>query len=68
MASAKAQAVAIPEREPTEADAQRALNDFVLLALPTVLFRQLGDEAMKRNMNLSQLLSVAITDYLKKTE
>jgi hypothetical protein len=56
------------EPEPTPEAARGALNDMVLLALPMVLFKQLSDAAMKRNMVLSQLLSVAVQDYLQKTE
>ena len=68
MASAKARAVTVQEPEPTQTDARSAMNDLVLLALPTKLFKQLSDEAMKRNMTLPQLMSAAVVDYIKKTE
>ncbi len=68
MAAAKARSVEVAEKPPTEREVQQHLNDIVLLAVPTVLFKQLSDEAIKRNMTLPQLLSTAIQDYLKKTE
>ena len=68
MAATKAQAVEVKELPPTPEEVRGHLNDLVLLALPTSLFKQLSDAAMKRNMTLPQLLSNAVTDYLKKTE
>jgi hypothetical protein len=65
---ATAKAVTAPEPTPTQADARAAMNDFVLLAIPTTLYRQLSDVAMQRNMTLSQLMATALTDYIKKTE
>ena len=53
---------------PSAEDVRHHLNDMVLLTLPTLLFKQLSDAALKRNMTLPQLLSTAVTDYLKRTE
>jgi hypothetical protein len=58
----------LPEKPPVEREARSAINDLVLLALPTLLFKQLSDAARDRNMTLPQLLSTAVLDYLKKTE
>ena len=68
MAAAKTHNLNVSEPEPTPFDARGALNDMVLLALPTVLFKQLSDAASKRNQTLPQLLSAAVIDYLAKTE
>jgi predicted DNA-binding ribbon-helix-helix protein len=70
MASTKGQAVTFAPQsaEPTEEQARAALGQMTFFALPMALFRELSDAAAKRQMTLPQLLSTAVSDYLKKTE
>lgn len=70
MAAAKASAVAFKAEEslPTEADARSVLEQMVFCTLPAPLFKLLSDAAAERQMTLAQLLSTAVSEYLKKTE
>lgn len=38
------------------------------LAVPELSYKALSDAAAKRNLSVAQLLSMAIADFLKKTE
>jgi len=38
------------------------------LAVPELSYKALSDAAAKRNLSIAQLLSLAISDFLKKTE
>lgn len=51
----------------TEKQALAVLGEMVFLAVPMPLFNQLSDEAAKRNQTLAQLLSAALSEYLKKS-
>lgn len=38
------------------------------LAVPEVSYKALSDAAASRNLSIAQLLSAAVSDYLKKSE
>jgi len=38
------------------------------LAVPELAYKALSDAAAKRNLSIAQMLSAAITDFLKKNE
>lgn len=71
-----AKATSIEAREEAVQSAQRvnpdearaALNDVVLLTLPTKFFVQISNEAARRNMTPSELLRRAVLDYLERTD
>ena len=70
MAATKGQAVVFDARRdlPTEREVKVSMSDMTFLALPMPLFTQLSDAAAKRQITLAQLLSTAVSDYLKNTE
>jgi hypothetical protein len=66
MASTKGRAVESAPIVPTQTQAISGLGELVFLAVPTPLFKELSDEAANRNLTLAQLLSAAVSEYLKK--
>lgn len=70
MAATKGRAVAFDAHSDpaTERQVQASMSDMTFLALPMPLFIQLSDAAAKRQITLAQLLSTAVSDYLKDTE
>jgi hypothetical protein len=53
---------AVPEETPPE------YAPAYFLMLPGSSFKAISDAAAKRNMTLAQLVSVALSEYLKKSE
>jgi hypothetical protein len=61
--------MASPVPIPTvEADAPPQAVPVYFLAVPELAYKALSDAAAKRNLSIAQLLSVAVADFLKKTE
>jgi len=58
----------VDERRDPEKDATDFFSNVALMALPMPLFRKLSDEAAKRNMRLPELLTVAVAEYINRTE
>lgn len=56
-----------PERQATVKDADAALNEMIFIALPAQLYRELSDEASKRQMTIAELFSKSISAYLQAT-
>lgn len=54
-----------PIEVPPEAPPQYAPAYFIML--PGASYKAISDAAAKRNMTLAQLVSVALSEYLKKT-
>ena len=51
-----------------EDDAPPQAAPVYFLAVPELAYKALSDAAAKRNLSIAQMLSAAITDFLKKTE
>jgi len=61
--------MASPVPIPTsEDDAPPQAAPVYFLAVPELAYKALSDAAAKRNLSIAQMLSAAITDFLKKTE
>lgn len=43
-------------------------TDSYFLMVPGLTYKQLSDAAAKRNMTITQLVSTALSEFLKKTE
>lgn len=68
MGAAKGQALnSLPVKAstPTEESAIATLNDVVFLALPGELYKQLSDEAARRQMTLAQLFATAVSNLVQ---
>jgi len=57
----------VPVQMP-EAEAAPQAAPVYFLAVPELAYKALSDAAAKRNLSIAQMLSAAITDFLKKNE